>query len=150
MSDNVLNRAIDTYMIDGAAEGAGLAVQTGGQGRASCRKPANVQHYAFVYLLGALGIVAYYLFPGDGPMNGRFAHRFDFPAAGRRDLHSYAERRAAPIWNSAFIFFIAPARSELSMFFWQFNPQMADYQFAEQYDWIPTFGIFVPYWYRRH
>src|SRR5260221_12666253 len=33
ISNNVLNRAIDTYMIDGAAEGTGLAVQTGGQNR---------------------------------------------------------------------------------------------------------------------
>src|SRR6266481_1153283 len=61
ISDNVLNRAIDTYMIDGAAEGAGLAVQTGGQ-VARRAETGNVQHYAFVYLLGALGIVAYYLF----------------------------------------------------------------------------------------
>jgi NADH-quinone oxidoreductase subunit L len=61
VSNNVLNRAIDTYMIDGAAEGAGLAVQTGGQ-VARRAETGNVQHYAFVYLLGALGIVGYYLF----------------------------------------------------------------------------------------
>ncbi len=61
ISDNVLNRAIDTYMIDGAAEGAGLAVQTGGQ-VARRAETGNVQHYAFVYLLGALGIVGYYVF----------------------------------------------------------------------------------------
>jgi NADH-quinone oxidoreductase subunit L len=61
ISDNVLNRAIDEYAIDGAAEGIGLAVQTGGQvGRRA--ETGNVQHYAFVYLLGALGIVAYYVF----------------------------------------------------------------------------------------
>ncbi len=61
ISQNVLNRAIDTYMIDGAAEGTGLAVETGGQ-VARRAETGNVQHYAFVYLLGALGIVAYYMF----------------------------------------------------------------------------------------
>ena len=61
ISDNVLNRAIDEYAIDGTAEGTGLAVQTGGQ-VARRAETGNVQHYAFVYLLGALGIVAYYLF----------------------------------------------------------------------------------------
>jgi NADH-quinone oxidoreductase subunit L len=61
ISNNVLNRAIDSYVIDGAAEGAGLAVQTSGQ-VARRAETGNVQHYAFVYLLGALGIVAYYLF----------------------------------------------------------------------------------------
>ena len=61
ISDNVLNRAIDTYAIDGVAEGAGLAVETSGQ-VARRIETGNVQHYAFVYLLGALGIVAYYLF----------------------------------------------------------------------------------------
>src|SRR5271170_7713468 len=57
----VLDRAVDSYMIDGAAEGAGLAVLTSGQ-VARRAETGNVQHYAFVYLLGALGIVAYYLF----------------------------------------------------------------------------------------
>jgi NADH-quinone oxidoreductase subunit L len=60
-SDNVLNRAIDSFVIDGAAEGAGLAVQTGGQ-LARRAETGNVQHYAFIYLLGALGVVAYYVF----------------------------------------------------------------------------------------
>ena len=61
VSNNVLNRAIDSFVIDGAADGAGLAVQTSGQ-IARRAESGNVQHYAFVYLLGALGIVAYYLF----------------------------------------------------------------------------------------
>ena len=61
ISNNVLNRAIDSFAIDGAANGAGLAVQTSGQ-VARRAETGNVQHYAFVYLLGALGIVAYYLF----------------------------------------------------------------------------------------
>ncbi len=61
VSNNVLNRAIDSFAIDGVADGAGLAVQTSGQ-IARRAETGNVQHYAFVYLLGALGIVAYYLF----------------------------------------------------------------------------------------
>jgi NADH-quinone oxidoreductase subunit L len=61
ISQNVLNRAIDSYIIDGTAEGAGLAVQTGGE-VARRAETGNVQHYAFVYLLGALGVVAYYLY----------------------------------------------------------------------------------------
>ena len=61
VSNNVLNRAIDSFAIDGAADGAALAVQTSGQ-IARRAETGNVQHYAFVYLLGALGIVAYYLF----------------------------------------------------------------------------------------
>ena len=61
ISNNVLNRAIDSFVIDGAADGAGLAVQTSGQ-MARRAETGNVQHYAFVYLLGAFGIVAYYLF----------------------------------------------------------------------------------------
>jgi NADH-quinone oxidoreductase subunit L len=59
-SGNVLNRAIDTYVIDGAANGAGLAVETSGQ-VARRAETGNVQHYALVYLLGVLGIVAYYV-----------------------------------------------------------------------------------------
>jgi NADH-quinone oxidoreductase subunit L len=61
VSNNVLNRAIDSFVIDGAAEGAGLAVQTSGE-VARRAETGNVQHYAFVYLLGALGILGYYLF----------------------------------------------------------------------------------------
>jgi len=61
ISENVLNRAIDGFVIDGAAEGAALAVETGGQ-VARRAETGNVQHYALVYLLGALGVVGYYLF----------------------------------------------------------------------------------------
>jgi NADH-quinone oxidoreductase subunit L len=60
-SQNVLNRAVDSFVIDGTAEGAGLFVETGSQ-VARRAETGNVQHYAFVYLLGALGIVGYYLF----------------------------------------------------------------------------------------
>jgi NADH-quinone oxidoreductase subunit L len=61
ISDNVLNRAIDTYVIDGTANGAGLTVQASGQ-IARRAETGNVQHYVFVYALGAVGVVAYYLY----------------------------------------------------------------------------------------
>ncbi len=61
ISNYVLNRAIDTYVIDGAANGAGLVVETSSQ-VARRAETGNVQNYAFVYLLGAIGVVAYYVF----------------------------------------------------------------------------------------
>ena len=61
ISDNVLNRVIDTYVIDGTANGAGLTVQASGQ-IARRAETGNVQHYVFVYALGAVGVVAYYLY----------------------------------------------------------------------------------------
>jgi NADH-quinone oxidoreductase subunit L len=61
ISDTVLNRTIDGEVIDGTAVGAGLTVQASGQ-IARRVETGNVQHYVFVYLLGALGVVAYYLY----------------------------------------------------------------------------------------
>jgi NADH-quinone oxidoreductase subunit L len=61
LSDRVLGRAIDSFAIDGTVEGAGITVETGGE-LARRAETGNVQHYAFVYLLGVLGIVAYYIF----------------------------------------------------------------------------------------
>jgi NADH-quinone oxidoreductase subunit L len=61
VSSNVFRDGIDGFVIDGTAEGAGLAVQTSGE-VARRAETGNVQHYAFVYLLGALGVVGYYLF----------------------------------------------------------------------------------------
>jgi NADH-quinone oxidoreductase subunit L len=61
ISANVLNRAIDTFVIDGAAVGAGLTIETGGE-IARRAETGNVQNYAFVYLLGAVGIGAWYLY----------------------------------------------------------------------------------------
>ena len=61
VSTFVLGRVVDTFMIDGIVDGAGLSVQTGGQ--LSRRiETGNVQQYAFVYVLGVLAIVAYYLY----------------------------------------------------------------------------------------
>jgi len=61
VSDKVLNRAIDTFVIDGAANGAGSTVEESGQ-IARRAETGNVEHYVFVYVLGALGVVAYYLY----------------------------------------------------------------------------------------
>ncbi|HEY6420155.1 MAG TPA: NADH-quinone oxidoreductase subunit L [Candidatus Binataceae bacterium] len=61
ISSRVLNRAIDSFMIDGTVNGTALAVETSGE-LARRSETGNVQHYAFVYLFGAVGIVAYYLY----------------------------------------------------------------------------------------
>ncbi len=60
-STNVLSRAVDQGIIDGLVDRTGLGVEAGGE---AARRSAtgNVQVYAFVYLLGAVGIVAYYAY----------------------------------------------------------------------------------------
>jgi NADH-quinone oxidoreductase subunit L len=60
-STNVLSRAVDQGIIDGIVNDAGLGVEAGGE---AARRSAtgNVQIYALVYLLGAVGIVAYYAY----------------------------------------------------------------------------------------
>ena len=61
ISRYALSQGVDTFAIDGIADGTGLAVETGG-GLARRAETGNVQHYAFVYLLGVLAIVTYYLY----------------------------------------------------------------------------------------
>src|SRR5579872_787678 len=61
ISTFVLGRVVDSFMIDGIVDGAGLSVQTGGQ-LSRRMETGNVQQYAFVYVLGVLAIVAYYLY----------------------------------------------------------------------------------------
>ncbi|MGA7871299.1 MAG: proton-conducting transporter membrane subunit, partial [Candidatus Binatus sp.] len=60
------------------------------------------------------------------------------PLIGALFILMQSEERA--IWNSAFIFSLLPLALSFYVLF-EFNPQLADYQFAEQYDWIPAFGI---------
>ncbi len=60
-SNTILNRGVDHYAIDGAVNGAGLTVETTGEAVRRVES-GNVQHYAFVYLLGVLGVVAYYIY----------------------------------------------------------------------------------------
>jgi len=61
ISTFVLGRVVDTFIIDGIVDGAGLTVETGGQ-LSRRMETGNVQQYAFVYVLGVLAIVAYYLY----------------------------------------------------------------------------------------
>ncbi|MGH8012287.1 MAG: NADH-quinone oxidoreductase subunit L, partial [Candidatus Binataceae bacterium] len=60
-STYVFFRGVDRGVIDGIADNTGLGFEDGGEG---LRRAAsgNVQHYAFVYLLGAIAIAAYYLY----------------------------------------------------------------------------------------
>jgi NADH-quinone oxidoreductase subunit L len=60
-SENVLNRAVDHGLIDGIVNGAGLGVEGAGDATRHS-ETGNVQVYAFVYLIGAVGIVAYYVY----------------------------------------------------------------------------------------
>jgi NADH-quinone oxidoreductase subunit L len=60
-SENVLNRGVDHGLIDGIVNGTGLGVEESGD-IARRSETGNVQVYAFVYLLGAVGIVAYYVY----------------------------------------------------------------------------------------
>src|SRR6202522_790001 len=72
-------------------------------------------------------------------MNGGLLTALIFlPLIGALFILMQSEERA--IWNSAFIFSLLPLALSFYVL-WQFNPQLADYQFAEQYDWIPSFGI---------
>jgi NADH-quinone oxidoreductase subunit L len=60
-SANVLSRGVDQGLIDGIVDGTGLGVEVAGEvTRRSVT--GNVQIYAFVYLLGAVGIGAYYVY----------------------------------------------------------------------------------------
>ena len=60
-SNNLLNRGVDHGVIDGIVDGTGLGVEEAGEiSRRS--ETGNVQLYAFVYLLGAVGIIAYYAY----------------------------------------------------------------------------------------
>ncbi len=61
VSNVILNRAIDHFVIDGTVNGVGTSVQSGSR-LARRSETGNVQHYAFVYVLGVLGVVAYYLY----------------------------------------------------------------------------------------
>jgi NADH-quinone oxidoreductase subunit L len=61
LSQFVLFRAIDRGVIDGIVDGTGFGVEGAGEGLRRI-ETGNVQHYAFVYLMGALAIVAYYVY----------------------------------------------------------------------------------------
>jgi NADH-quinone oxidoreductase subunit M len=72
-------------------------------------------------------------------MNGGVLTALIFlPLIGALFILMQSEERA--IWNSAFIFSLLPLVVSFYVLY-EFNPQLADYQFVEQYDWIPAFGI---------
>ena len=72
-------------------------------------------------------------------MNGGVLTALIFlPLIGALFILMQSEERA--IWNSAFVFSLLPLALSFYVLY-EFNPQMADYQFVEQYDWIPSFGI---------
>ena len=54
-------RIVDAFAIEGIVNGAGLTVETGGELTRRI-ETGNVQQYAFVYVLGVLAIVGYYLY----------------------------------------------------------------------------------------
>jgi NADH-quinone oxidoreductase subunit L len=60
-SENVLARGVDGGLIDGVVDGTGAGVEEAGEVTRRA-ETGSVQAYAFVYLLGAVGIVAYYVY----------------------------------------------------------------------------------------
>jgi NADH-quinone oxidoreductase subunit L len=61
ISENVLYRGVDVGLIDGFVDGTGIGVEGSGEGLRRV-ETGNVQNYAFVYLIGAVAIAAYYAF----------------------------------------------------------------------------------------
>ncbi|HLH75979.1 MAG TPA: NADH-quinone oxidoreductase subunit L [Candidatus Binataceae bacterium] len=57
----VLWRGVDSFTIDGVVEGSAVTVETGGD-LARRAENGNVQSYALVYLLGAVAVVAFYVY----------------------------------------------------------------------------------------
>ena len=60
-STNVLQRGVDSFIIDGVVDGTGIGVEESGQGLRKV-ETGNVQHYALAYLVGVLMIAAYYIY----------------------------------------------------------------------------------------
>ena len=60
-STNLLNDGIDRAVIDGIVDGTGATFEGGGE---AARKieTGNVQHYAFVYLIGVVAVAGYYVY----------------------------------------------------------------------------------------
>ncbi len=61
-----------------------------------------------------------------------------FPLLGAAFVLMLSDERAT--WNSAFIFSLVPLAISFYLFA-AFDPHEAGYQFVEQYQWIPQFGI---------
>ena len=61
IAEYVLFKGVDHYAIDGLVNGTGFTVEAGGDAVRRV-ETGNVQHYALVYLLGAVAIAAFYLY----------------------------------------------------------------------------------------
>ena len=93
-SENVLNRGVDHGLIDGIVNGTGLGGRGIRRARRGARRPATFSIYAFVYLLGAVGIAAYYVYLVMGADGRLLADRVDLHAAARRAGRAGAARGA--------------------------------------------------------
>jgi NADH-quinone oxidoreductase subunit L len=60
-STHILSDGIDRGVIDGIVNGSGTAVEGGGEATRKIES-GNVQHYAFVYLIGAVAVAGYYVY----------------------------------------------------------------------------------------
>ena len=139
LSTIVLSRIIDRGLIDGMVDGTGLTVEDSWRECRAAPKPAIVQHYAFVYLIGVFAVAAYYVFLVIRLMNGFLLTALIFlPLLGAFGILMQSEERA--IWSSAFIFSLIPLALSFYVLF-AFEPHESSYQFVEHYAWIPQFGI---------
>jgi NADH-quinone oxidoreductase subunit L len=60
-STYVLSDGVDRAVIDGIVDGSATAVEGGGEATRKIES-GNVQHYAFVYLLGVVAVAGYYVY----------------------------------------------------------------------------------------
>ncbi len=61
ISANLLNKGVDHDVIDGIVDGTGTTVE--GSGEAARKiETGNVQHYAFVYMIGVVAVAGYYVY----------------------------------------------------------------------------------------
>ena len=114
-SENVLNRGVDHGLIDGLVNGTGAGVE--GAGEATRRsETGNVQMYAFVYLVGAVGNRRLLRLPGDGAlMGGYWLTALVFtPLLGALFVLAQPEARAA--WRVGFIFSLIPLAISIYLF----------------------------------
>ena len=61
LSTIVLSRIIDRGLIDGMVNGTGLTVEESGE-TVRRAETGNLQHYAFIYLIGVVAVAAYYVY----------------------------------------------------------------------------------------
>jgi NADH-quinone oxidoreductase subunit L len=60
-STHILSDGVDHALIDGIVDGSASAVEGGGEATRKIES-GNVQHYAFVYLIGAVAVAGYYVY----------------------------------------------------------------------------------------